>query len=135
MAGRHIIASEKETTLLCEMMNTYAKTLTGDHVSKEDKFTYSTLRDKVLEAKEYHESLNETKTSTPEMDHTKCPNDGEPMHFFNKPMPIMHLGDPNNFGDCDWETWEEDHLGYLIAVCLKCDYFLGIDAPDKEATQ
>ncbi|MBA7630974.1 hypothetical protein ES703_38501 [subsurface metagenome] len=37
----------------------------------------------------------------------------------------MHLFDPNDLGDCDWESWEEDRLGCLIGICLKCDFIMG----------
>ena len=66
------------------------------------------------------------------MDHTKCPNDGEPMHFFSKRIPIFGLFDPNDLVECNWETWEQDHLGYLVAVCLKCDYILSVGPPEEE---
>jgi len=56
-----------------------------------------------------------------------CPNDGEELHFFSKPIPVTQLFDPNKLEDCDWEGWEENKLGYIVAVCLKCDYILGVD--------
>ena len=57
MADNHIIISEKEVTLLYSIMNDWVKLMKGDnHIWQTNKFTYSTLIDKVLEAREYHES-------------------------------------------------------------------------------
>lgn len=60
----------------------------------------------------------------------KCPNEScnnEKLHFFSKPIPVLHMFDLNKLEGCDWEGWEEEQLGYLVAVCLKCDFFLGVD--------
>ena len=57
MADNHIIISEKEVKLLYSIMNDWVKIMKGDnHIWQENKFTYSTLIDKVLEAREYHKS-------------------------------------------------------------------------------
>ena len=62
MADNHIIISEKEVNLLYSIMNDWVKIMKGDnHVWQENKFTYSTLIDKVLEAREYHESRKSDK--------------------------------------------------------------------------
>ena len=59
MADNHIIISEKEVKLLYSIMNDWVKIMKGDnHIWQENKFTYSTLMDKVQEAREYHESRN-----------------------------------------------------------------------------
>jgi len=57
MADNHIIISEKEVKLLYSIMNDWVKIMKGDnHIWQENKFAYSTLMDKVQEAREYHES-------------------------------------------------------------------------------
>ena len=62
MADNHIIISEKEVKLLYSIMNDWVKIMKGDnHIWQENMFTYSTLLDKVLEAKEYHKSQDKHK--------------------------------------------------------------------------
>lgn len=65
----------------------------------------------------------------------KCPNDDNEMLMFKKPIPVMHLFDPNFLEDCDWEGWEEDKLGWLIGVCPECNFIAGISPPEPKSSE
>ena len=63
MSDNNIILNEKEAKLLKDIMNDWVKLMKGsNHMWEQNKFTYSTLIDKVYEAVEFHKkSIQETK--------------------------------------------------------------------------